>query len=160
MNRAQWTLVLTLAASSYSIGTIWMVQAGYRIWPYVAPGDFDAYHGAWWMKIIPVIFPVAGVAFIGSFALLWWRPAGVAAWLLWANIAVQLVTHTLTIAFWGRWQARTHFARLMDGTLDPTYARIMDTHWVRAVLITVSGLLVLWMMIEHLSRAARSAMPN
>lgn len=102
MNRAQWMLVLTLAASSYSVGTIWMVQAGYRLWPYVAPGDFDAYHGAWWMKIIPVIFPVAGLGLFGSFAMLLWRPAGVAASLLWSNVVVQLVTHALTIAFWGR----------------------------------------------------------
>lgn len=156
MNRAQWMLVLTLAASSYSVGTIWMVQAGYRLWPYVAPGDFDAYHGAWWMKIIPVIFPVAGLGLFGSFAMLWWRPAGVAASLLWSNALVQLVTHALTIAFWGRWQAATHFARLTDGTLDPIYVRIMDTHWIRAALITLSCLLVLWAMIEHLSYAGRA----
>lgn len=160
MGKAQWMLVLTLAASSYSVGTIWMVQAGYRIWPYVAPADFDAYHGAWWLKIIPVVFPVAAVALFGSIAMLWWRPAGVAPWLLWANIAVQMVTHTLTIFFWGRWQANTHFARMMDGTLDPTYALIMGTHWVRAALITASGLLVLWMMIEHLSSAARAMRPS
>jgi hypothetical protein len=41
MTREQWTLALTLAASSYSVGTIWMVQTGYRLWPYVSPGDFQ-----------------------------------------------------------------------------------------------------------------------
>ena len=132
-----------------------MVQIGYRLWPYVSPGDFDAYHGAWCMKIIPVVFPVAGVALLGSIALIWWRPAGVTATAVWLNLGVQLVTHASTAAFWARWQANTHFAKLGDGTLDPMYARIIAAHWLRAALITLNGLVVLWMMVEHLSTRNR-----
>jgi len=156
MSKSQWMLLLTLAASSYDVGTIWMVQIGYRLWPYVAPNDFDAYHGAWWLKIIPVVFPVAALALFGSMAMIWWRPSGVMPTPLWLNVILQLATPALTLALWGRWQAQTHFARLVDGTLDPTYARIMGTHWIRVALITANGLLALWMMIEHLSSRTSS----
>ena len=79
MNRAQWILIASFAASFYNVGTIWMTQFGWRLWTYVAPSDFERYHLAWWAMIKPVIFPVAAIAFFGSIAMLWWRPAGVSA---------------------------------------------------------------------------------
>lgn len=91
MNKAQWVLLTTFAASFYGVGNIWMTQFGWRLWPYVAPGDFGAYHNAWWAMIKPVIFPVAGVAFLGAFALIWWRPAGVTAAPVWLNAALQML---------------------------------------------------------------------
>jgi hypothetical protein len=72
MSRAQWVLMTTFAATFYGVGNIWMTQFGWRLWTYVAPDDFGAYHNAWWAMIKPVIFPVAAVAFFGAIALIWW----------------------------------------------------------------------------------------
>ena len=155
MTKAQWVLIITLAASFYGVGNIWMTQFGWRLWTYVAPADFGAYHNAWWAVIKPVIFPMAGVAVLGSVALIWWRPEGVTAAPVWINLALHVATYTGTAVFWGRWQAQTHFARLHDGSLDPTYAQAMSTHWIRCVLITLNGLAVFWMMIEHLASKSR-----
>lgn len=156
MNRAQWTLMLTFAASFYGVGNIWMTELGWRLWPYVAPDDFSAYHNAWWRMIKPVVFPVAAVAFFGAIILLWWRPAGVTATPVWINIALQVLIYSLTVAFWGRWQTQTHFARLPDGGLDPTYSRSMSTHWIRAMLSSLSGLVVFWMVVQDLSKNLQS----
>ena len=101
-----------------------MTEFGWRLWTCVSPGDFDAYHRAWWRMIKPVIFPVAAVAFLGSAALIWWRPEGVTAVLVWPRI---------------------RHARQPDGSLDPLYALTMRTHWIRGALITANGLLVFWM---------------
>jgi hypothetical protein len=65
-----------------------------------------------------------------------------------------VVTPALTIAFWGRWQAQTHYAKLPNGLLDPMYVRTMSTHWIRSVLITLQALLLFWMLVQHLSRKA------
>jgi hypothetical protein len=151
MNKAQWVLMTTFAAAFYGVGNIWMTQFGWRLWPYVAPADFGAYHNAWWAMIKPVVFPVAGVAFFGAFALIWWRPAGVTSVPVCLNVRIQVLIYALTAAFWGRWQARTHFARLPDGALDPIYLRSMSTHWIRATLITLSGFVVFWMVVQDLS---------
>ncbi len=150
MNKAQWALLITFAASFYSVGTIWMTQFGWRLWTYVAPADFAAYHAAWWSMIKPVIFPVEAVAVSGSIAMIWWRPEGVDAMSVGINVALHLIVYALTAAFWGRWQAQTHYARLPDGSLYPMYARVMSTHWIRGILVTANGLLPFWMMIEHL----------
>lgn len=157
MNKAQWVLITTFAASFYDVGTIWMVHFGWRLWPYVAPADFEAYHLGWWSMIKPFIFPMAAIALLGSIAMVWWRPEGVTATPVWLNVGLQGITAALTIAFWGRWQGQIHYARMPDGSLDPMYMRVMSTHWIRAALITLNGLLVFWMVAEHLSSKVRAA---
>ena len=32
MNRAQWVLMTTFAATFYGVGNIWMTQFGWRLW--------------------------------------------------------------------------------------------------------------------------------
>jgi len=145
---------MTFAASFYGVGNIWMTQLGWRLWPYVSPGDFAAYHAAWWALIRPVVFPVAAGAFLGSIVMIWWRPAGVTAVPVWLSVGLQVLTYTLTAVLWGRWQAQTHYARLPNGALDPMYLRNMNTHWIRVTLITLNGLVVLWMMIQAMSNKA------
>ena len=156
MNTGEWILILTFAASFYNVGTIWMTQFGWRLWRYVAPSDFGAYHAAWWAMIKPVIFPVAAIAFFGSIAMIWWRPDGVTSTPIWLNVGLQVATYASTAAFWGRWQAQTHYAKRPDGVLDPMYVRVTSTHWIRAALITANGLLALWIVIQHLSSKART----
>jgi hypothetical protein len=128
---AQWTLLLMFAASFYNVGTIWSPQMGWRLWPYVAPGDFR--HIPWRVveddqasrlpcrgDCIPRITRADLVATGGS-----WDGANLAErW-------VQVATYVLTAAFWGRWHARTYYAKLTDGSLDPMYERAMSTHWIR-----------------------------
>ena len=67
----------------------------------MAPGDFGAYHNAWWAMIKPVIFPVAALAFFGAFALIWWRPEGVTAVPVWLNVGTQVLIYALTAIFCG-----------------------------------------------------------
>jgi hypothetical protein len=157
MNKAQWALLLTFAARFYSVGTIWMTHVGWRLWPYVGPGDFGAYHGAWWSMIQPTIFPMGAVALFGSIAMIWWRPEGVNTTPIWLNLDLQLATYALTAIFSGRWQAQMDHARLPDASLDPMYVLAMSTHWIRAALVTANGLVVFWMLIEHLSSKPRIA---
>jgi hypothetical protein len=154
MSKAQWILIVTFAASFYGVGNIWMTQFGWRLWPYVGANDFEAYHLAWWSMIKPVIFPVAAVAVSGSIALIWWRPAGVTAAPIWVNICLHVATYASTAVFWARWQVELQHAKLADGSLDPLYTRAMGTHWIRGTLITLNGLAVFWMVVQHLSRAA------
>ena len=97
------------------------------------------------------------IAFFGAFGLIWWRPAGVSAAAVWMNVGIQVLIYVLTAVFWGRWQAQTLFARLPDGGLDAMYLRTMSTHWIRATLITFSGLLVFWMVVQDLSKNLQKA---
>jgi hypothetical protein len=148
MRSRQWLLLLTLAAAFYDVGTIWMVQLGYWLWPHVAPADFGHYHGAWAVGILPVIFPAAGVAFAGSIAMLRWRPLGVPAWAVWLGATLQVVAWGLTAVLWGPIQANLHFATLPDGSLNPQFVLLFDTHWLRVALHTAYGALLFWMAAQ------------
>jgi hypothetical protein len=64
--------------------------------------------------------------------------------------------YALTVAFWGRLQAETNFARLPGGSLDPTCGRVMSAHWIRAALITANGLAVFWTVVQHLTNRVRA----
>ncbi|MBV9033445.1 MAG: hypothetical protein JO182_03035 [Acidobacteriaceae bacterium] len=101
--------------------------------------------------IKPVVFPIGAVAFFGAIALIWWRPEGVTATPVWLNVGLQVLIYGLTAVFWGRWQAQTRFAKLPDGSLDAMYLLSMNTHWIRCLLVTLSGLTVFWMVVQDLS---------
>jgi hypothetical protein len=142
----QWLLLITLAAAFYDVGTIWMVHLGYWLWPRVAPADFGRYHGAWAIGILPVIFPQAAVAFVGSVAMLRWRPPHVPVWAVRCGVVLQLVAWGLTAVLWGPIQANLHFATLPDGSLNPQFVLLFDTHWLRVALHTAFGVLLFWMV--------------
>ncbi len=111
-----WVQIITLAASCYNMGTIWMTQVCWRLFAQVGRGDFPAYHRAWWFGrrgIQPVVFP-GGLL--------------VTAWVS-------------TAAWWGRLQGQLEYVRQEDGTLNPLYQRLLATHWLRVALFTASALL-------------------
>jgi hypothetical protein len=154
----QWLLLVTLAAACYDVGTVWMVQLGYWLWPIVAPADFQRhYHGAWALGILPVIFPVAGVALAGSFAMLRWRPAEVPPWAVRAGAALQAVAWGLTAVWWAPIQANLHYATLPDGGVNPDFTLLFNSHWLRVGLHTAYGVLLLWMAARTFLAAAPGA---
>lgn len=70
----RWLLLANLAAACYSVGTVWLAQLNWQLWQYVGSAEFEAYHQAWWHGIWWAIFPVAGLAFLGTCAQVGWRP--------------------------------------------------------------------------------------
>jgi hypothetical protein len=147
---ASGLLFVTLAASFYNVGTIWMVQVAYELWAKVGPAEFPAYHRTWWHTIQPVIFPVAAVAFLGFLAMLRWTPDGIPQWELWLGVALQLLVYGLTAVWWAPWQARLQNALLPNGTLDPMYRKLLRSHWFRVALLTASGLLAFAMVVQRM----------
>ncbi|GAC1505731.1 MAG: hypothetical protein NVS2B12_19590 [Ktedonobacteraceae bacterium] len=141
---ARWLQLISLAASCYNVGTIWMTQLGYRLWARIKPGEFEEYHRAWWEGwggIKPIVFPAGIAATLGSLAQLRWRSAAVPRWLLWLNIMVQVQSWLWTGLLWAPLQARLKRTQREDGGLDPDYQRLMSTHWWRVALFTASGVL-------------------
>ena len=153
MNAAQWVLLLTVLFSWYNVGLIGMVQVSYRLWAYVAPMDFHAYHVAWWYGwrgIQPMMFPPAGFAALGAIALLWLRPSGVPLAGIWLGIGIQVLIWLLTGIIWAPWQMqfRQRLPRQSDGTLTPLYLRLLTTHWLRVGLITAFALVMVGLLVQ------------
>ena len=145
MSRAQLLLLATCALSIYSVGNVWPVQvSSYRLWPYVGPREFAAYHMAWWHSIWGVILAPAVLVFCGAVAMLWLRAPGVPTWAPWVGLALQIALVAGTAAHWGPLMAHLEGP---DGTLlADRYRLLMTTHWLRVAIVTAYGALTLWMV--------------
>jgi hypothetical protein len=147
---AHWVQIISMAASSYNVGTIWMTQLGYRLWVHIQPEKFAEYHRSWWEGwggIQPIVFPPGIIATLGSLAQLRWRSPRVPKWLVWLNVLLQIQSWLLTGVFWAPLQARLQQTQRADGTLDRNYQLLMRSHWLRVALFTGCGILQFWMSI-------------
>ncbi len=149
----RWLLLANVAAAFYSVGTVWLAQLNWQLWQYAGQVEFDAYHRAWWHGIWWAIFPVAGIAFLGTCAQVRWRPPRVPRWAVWLALALQIATYGGTAFWWGPGQAMLHQAKLADGSLDPYYRQLVTTNWIRVALITAAGALELWMAVKSFRAA-------
>lgn len=147
MNRSQWLLLGTCALSLYSVGNIWPVQiSSYRLWRYVGPREFHAYHLAWWHSIWGVILAPAVLVFAGAFLMLWWRAPGVPSWAPRFGFALQMSLVLGTALWWGPLMARLENA---GGELAvERFSLLMGTHWLRVAIVTAYGALMLWMVAQ------------
>jgi hypothetical protein len=160
-------LVITLAVASCDIGMILLAHVNFTSWAYIGLKEMDAVHRNWEGAVHQIIFPLqflTGTCTIGTIAL---RHPRVPWSMIGLSAAVQLSIFVTTALMWSRWQHRlgeSGYVHMPDGSLNPLYERIMDTHWVRIVLICVYGATVLAMVVTTvlrreplLSRSARPA---
>ena len=131
-------LLANLALSFYNVGTIWAHEVDiFRSWKLLDANTFHTVQLAHWRKLFYWVLAPVALSFAGSIALVWYHPAGSPRWAIWGNLACQLLSHGLTVAFWGRWQAR--LSRDPLGAESPFLAKILATHWIRTLLITANG---------------------
>jgi hypothetical protein len=151
----RWLLLLNLAVSFYAVGAVWLVQLNWLLWPYVGQATFDAYHIAWFYGIWWAIFPVEGLVFLGVFAQIKWRPPRVPVWAVWLVLGVRLTYSAGTFFWWAPGQGNLHNAVLANGALDPHYQILLLSNWLRVALVTIAGLLELWMAARSFVSAGR-----
>ncbi len=155
MTRSQWLLLVTCALSLYGVGNIWPVQvSSYRLWAFVGPREFHAYHLAWWHSIWGVILAPAALVVVGSILMLWWPAPGVPAWAPWVGFALQAALVLGTALWWGPLMARLETPGA--GLAVERFQLLMLTHWLRVAIVTAYGALALWMLAQSawLARAA------
>ncbi len=147
MDWSQCLLLATCALSLYSVGNIWPVQlSSYRLWTHVGPGEFHAYHRAWWRSIWGVILAPAGFVFIGAILMLWWRAPGVPSWAPWVGLALQVGLVAGTAIWWGPLMARLEDPA--GGLAIDRFNLLMKTHWLRVAIVSAYGGLTLWMVAQ------------
>jgi hypothetical protein len=152
MSKGWWLLFTTAILSVWNAGIVWFTQiAVYPLWPLVDAQHFPAYHLTWWHDMWPAFAPVI-LMFLCSAVLLWIRPVGIAKWLLWLGVLLQVTVHTLTAFFWAPIQASM---ATPQGMSVLKYQQLMGTHWLRVAFFLVYAALMVWMVTRSLSRELR-----
>ena len=139
-------LLCNLALAFYNVGTIWAMEVDiFRSWRYVGVREFHTVQAVHWRKLPYWIFLPIGVALVGSVALVFYHPASSPLWAIWGSLLCQLVSHILTAITCGPWQAK--LSTDPQGPESIYLARILRTHWLRTLLITAYGVIMLAWMI-------------
>lgn len=142
-------LILNLVIAFYNIGTIWAHEIDiFRSWRLLEPGAFINVQSKHWKKLPFWIFIPVAFSFIGGIALFWYHPDIIPIGEIWLAFLVQLVSHILTITFWGPWQAK--LSKDTRGGESPYLAKILKTHWIRTALINIYGIVLLIMTIQSI----------
>jgi len=139
-------LLANLALAFYLVGAIWAHEVDiFRNWQVLDPENFQRVQDVHWKKLPYWIFAPLALALAGSVALIWDHPAGSPAWAVWGNLLCQLASHALTALMWGPWQAK--LSQEAAGGESPYLGKILKTHWLRTLLISAYGaVLLLWAM--------------
>lgn len=144
-------LLLNLALAFYNVGTIWAMEVDiFRSWKLVSTEEFHRVQEVHWKKLPFWIFTPVGLALIGSIILFWYHPINSPIWAMWATFLFQALSLILTTVFWGQWQAKLSKDPL--GSQSPYLAKILNTHWVRTLLINAYALVLLIWVIQLYSR--------
>ena len=147
MNWSEALLLGTCALSLYGVGQVWLVQlSSYRLWTYVGPREFRAYHAAWWRGIWGVVLAPAALVTIGAALMVWRQAPGVPVWAVWFGLALQIALLFGTAIWWAPLMARLEAPD--GGILPNAYRLLMKTHWIRVGIVTAYGALLLWMLAQ------------
>ena len=140
-------LVANLALAFYNVGIIWAHEVDiFRTWKLLDLKTFRTVQTTHWRKLPYWVFAPVGVSLAGSVALIWYHPTGSPSWAIWGNLVCQLLSHVLTGAMWGRWQAA--LSTDPHGAQGAFLAKILQTHWIRTALINAYGLILLVWVVQ------------
>ena len=146
MSRERLVLLVTTAVGWYNVGVVWLLQR--HVFPgfeFVGSDEWPEYHGHHWQAIKYVVFAPAGLAFVGSVLLNRTPPEGVPRWATRFGLALQTMVLALTGVLWGPMQVQLDRA----GNAPELVRRLVRTHWIRTALVTLFGLLTLWMTASN-----------
>ena len=140
-------LLFNLALAFYGVGAIWAHEVDiFRTWTLLDPATFRTVQTAHWRRLPYWIFIPVGLSFLGSISLIWVHPSGSPAWAIWGGLSCLTLSHLLTGILWGPWQAK--LSKDERGAASPYLVKIVSTHWIRTVLITVYAVILLvWALL-------------
>ena len=139
-------LLANLALAFYNAGTIWAHEVDtFRTWTIVGSHKFHDVQRAHWRKLPYWVFTPVALGLIGSVALVPYHPNNSPGWLIGLPMVCQILSLVLTAIFWGPWQAKLSQDPL--GPRSPYLAKILQTHWVRTLLISANAASLLWWAI-------------
>jgi len=149
MSRDSWFLIVLAFLSTCNAGAVWLAQvSGYPLWPLVGRGEFSRYYAVWSGRATFLISAPLLLTLVASAVVLWMRPQGLPAWILWIWLILQAAVVALTFFGWAPSEVQLTTA---DGSLNLTaFAQLARMHWLLVALVTIYASLCWWMLGRNL----------
>lgn len=137
-----WPLLICLVATFYFVGLIWTIQVlSYPLFQKVGRDAFTEYHAAHSRRITTILGVPLLLVFVSSLLMLWIRPAPVPLWAALLNGVLGAGVWIMTAFI----HVPLHSRLGRNYSLD-TMNALISTNWLRTIVWTVQGLLLLWML--------------
>jgi hypothetical protein len=137
-----WIFLLNLAATGMMVGIIWFVQmVHYPLFARAGVHGFGWYASAHVRWTGWVVAPPMLVEAVTGMLRLRWLPAGIPPLAAWAGLGGVILLWASTFMV----QVPYHTA-LARGWNPSIHRRLMATNWIRTLLWTARGVLLLWML--------------
>ena len=136
-------LIANLVSTCYMVGLIWMVQiVHYPLFAKVGTEKYQEYQLGHQSLTTLVVGPPMLVEIITAVMLLWYRPPGVPAWLIYSAMALVFMIWISTALI----QVPCH-EKLTSGFDASAHSRLVVSNWIRTIAWTARGALVTWMLV-------------
>lgn len=140
--------LLNLASTLYLVGLIWTVQSvHYKLFDRVGPEAFVRYEADHNQLITPIVGPVMLIELATSLLLVFgYSPPWLPRWVAIAGLVAVGMIWASTIFL----QVPCH-NRLLSGFDQATYLRLVNTNWIRTLLWSARGavlLCTLWLAMN------------
>jgi len=137
-----WMFLLNLAATGMMVGIIWFVQlVHYPLFARAGVDGFGWYAAAHARWTTWVVAPWMLLEVVTGLLLIRWRPAEIPLAPVLGGLAAILALWASTFMI----QVPLHNA-LARGWNPAVHRRLLATNWIRTVLWTGRGILVLWLL--------------
>ena len=138
--------MINMALAFYNVGTIWAHEIDiFRSWR-LCTTNFHEVQAAHWHALPYWVLAPATLSLLGSGTLIWYHPSGSPQWGIAGAFGAQALSAVLTGCFWGPWQAA--LSRDPSGSRSVWLKRILRTHWLRTLLVSGSGAIMLaWAVV-------------
>ncbi len=135
-------LLICLIATFYFVGLIWTIQVlSYPLFSMVDQKNFPAYHAAHSRRIVFILGLPFLLVFFSSLFMLWIRPANIPLWSVLLNGVLGGGVWVMTALI----HVPLH-SKLGQLYSTDTIRALVATNWLRTVIWTAQGILLLWMM--------------
>lgn len=144
--------LLNLASTLYLVGLIWTVQAvHYKLFDRVGADAFVRYETDHNRLITPIVGPIMLVELATSVLLvIGYSPAWLPRWVAVGGLIAVGMIWASTVFL----QVPCH-SRLLAGFDQATYQRLVNTNWIRTLLWSGRGVLLLVMLWQAMNPALR-----
>lgn len=141
--KTPWVFLIAFALVCYGTGASLMESfVGYSSWHLVGSAEFTQFHRFISPRILTFLVAPLVLGTVFSILLIWFRPAAIPAWAVWASIALQAIVWVSTVTI----QVPIQLRLSADGLSLPLLERLIVTNfWLRRIPYGLCAALFVWM---------------